>query len=37
VSYSVVGSSSGEVKVMCPEDSLPGMPGGGTSIDINWG
>ena len=37
VSYSVAGSSNGEVKVMCPEDSLPGMPGGGTSVDLNWG
>jgi len=37
VSYSVEGGSSGEVNVMCPEDFEPGMPGGGTGVDINWG
>ena len=37
VSYSVEGGSSGEVNVMCPEDFQPGMPGGGTGVDINWG
>ena len=43
VSYSIEGGSSGEVNVMCPEDFEPGMPyepgmpGFGTSVDINWG
>ena len=37
VYYSVEGGSSGEVNVMCPKNYEPGMPGGGTSVDINWG
>jgi len=37
VSYSVEGGSSGEVNVMCLEDSEPGMPGGEVGVDINWG
>ena len=37
VSYSVEGGSSGEVNVMCSEDSWPGMPGSETGVDINLG
>jgi len=37
VYYSVEGGSSGEVNVMCPKNFQPGMSGGGTSVDINWG